>query len=123
MDNIDYTRFIAGFVFVLALIGAIGWLVKRLQQNNKFMQKNTLKKRVQIGDRIAIDAKRQLMLIKWDDDEYLIMLGQNEVVLGSKKGVLSEEKDALDAKKPITKQSPSLNPEIQITPTRTAPHA
>ncbi len=123
MDNIDYTRFIAGFVFVLALIGAIGWLVKRLQQNNKFMQKNTLKKRVQIGDRIPIDAKRQLMLIKWDDDEYLIMLGQNEVVLGSKKGVLSEKKDALDEKNPPKKQSPSLNPKIQITPKRTAPHA
>ena len=76
MDYQSYIRAILALTFVLGLIGITSYLLKRFHLEGKILKKNE-DKRLSITEIKAIDARRRLVLIKRDDVEHLILIGQN----------------------------------------------
>jgi hypothetical protein len=68
--------FIFAFVAVLALIGALAWLVRRYATNR--LGANTQRgrmPRLAVIDAAAVDGRRRLVLVRRDNVEHLLMIG------------------------------------------------
>jgi flagellar protein FliO/FliZ len=77
MDWGDYLRFILALVFVVGLIGLLAWAGKRFG----FGPRPTTpggRDRLAIVGVITVDARRRLVLVRRDDVEHLLLLGQSE---------------------------------------------
>lgn len=77
MDWQNYLRFVAALVLVLGLIGAMAWVAKRFG----LMPRATLPargrgRRLQVVEVATIDARHRLLLIRREQTEHLLMLGQ-----------------------------------------------
>jgi flagellar protein FliO/FliZ len=82
----DYLRFALAFLFVMALILGIAWGVRRFGLAGPAMPGVGRKRRVNIVESVVLDAKRRVVMIRCDDSEYLVLLGQgNDLVLKSDK--------------------------------------
>lgn len=75
----DILGYIASFIFVLALIGAGAWLLRKfvLDGNGSPITNffATREKRLGVVETASIDARHRLILIRRDDVEHLIMTG------------------------------------------------
>lgn len=76
-----YFRFLAGLVFVLALIGLLTWLVRRFGPARRMLRPRGGQRRLAIIEIAPIDAKRRLVLVRRDGTEHLIMLGTTSDLL------------------------------------------
>lgn len=76
MSWVEYLRFPLALIFVLGLILLAGWAARRygLAATPPGAR---LGKRLSIIDTIALDPRRRLILVRRDDREHLLMLGQN----------------------------------------------
>lgn len=73
-----YTIFV--FLFVIVLIYAALYFLNRFARGYDFRTKTT--RRLKIIERVGLDSKRQLLIIKCDETEHLIMLGaQDEKII------------------------------------------
>jgi len=70
-------RAIAALVFVLALMGGLTLLLKRLGLSGALPVKNG-DKRLKIIEVLPIDGRRKLTIVQRDDVQHLILLGGNE---------------------------------------------
>ena len=74
MDLQNYLNYLAAFVFVLGLIGAGAWIMKRfLLREGGFFQGE--EKRLSIVYALNLDPRHRLVLIRRDDVEHLLLLG------------------------------------------------
>jgi flagellar protein FliO/FliZ len=71
---IDYLRFVAALGFVLGLIGLLAWLAARYRLGNAHAGNA---RRLAVVEALPIDPRRKLVLIRCDDREYLLLLGQD----------------------------------------------
>ena len=69
-------NFILAFVFVLALIGLVAWLVRRFAGNRigSSASRGRLP-RLAVIDAAAVDGRRRLVLVRRDNVEHLLMIG------------------------------------------------
>src|SRR5271168_4385713 len=68
--------FILAFVAVLALIGALAWLIRRFAGNRLGANTNRGRMpRLAVIDAAAVDGRRRLVLVRRDNIEHLIMIG------------------------------------------------
>jgi len=77
MDTIDPLRFIFAFVFVLGLIGAMGFVLKRYGHRLLGQKMFAMKEeggRLQVLEVRWIDPKRRLVLVRRDNIEHLLLL-------------------------------------------------
>ena len=78
MDTYSYARFVLALLFVLGLIGLLAAAARRwglgLPQTQVRRGKD---KRLGLVEVASLDAKRRLVLVKRDNVEHLIILGQN----------------------------------------------
>ena len=74
MDGPDYMRFIFALAFVLALMGILGHLAKRLGWGRLAMGKKG-SERLSLLETRHIDGRHKLALVKCDEREYLLVLG------------------------------------------------
>jgi len=82
MDSVDYTRFIFSFIFVIALIGLCGMLLKKYVGSEKFLSLRNSTGRLKIIEIRHIDSKRKLVLVKRDEVEHLLFINDtNQTVL------------------------------------------
>lgn len=83
MNATDYFRFLAALIFVLALIGILGWLLRRYASGAPPTRRGERgRKRLSIVEVRPIDPKRRLILVRRDDVEHLILTGpQADVVI------------------------------------------
>jgi flagellar protein FliO/FliZ len=68
--------FFFAFVAVLALIGAVAWLIRRFASNR--LGANTQRgrmPRLAVIDAAAVDGRRRLVLVRRDNIEHLLMIG------------------------------------------------
>jgi flagellar protein FliO/FliZ len=69
-----YLRFLIALIFVVAMIGALAWIVRRFGWANRFVAPAG-KKRLSVIEVLPIDGKRRLVLLRRDAVEHLILLG------------------------------------------------
>jgi len=78
IDQLLY--WIISLLFVIALILGLALLIKKYalpnSPNNPLFKKNKLR-RLEIIDQLPLDHKSKLVLIRRDDTEHLLMLGQS----------------------------------------------
>jgi len=75
MDTIDPIRFVLAFLFVLGLIGAMAFAMKRYGGAQKFFgQAKEEGARMQVVEVRYLDPRRKLVLVRRDDVEHLLLL-------------------------------------------------
>lgn len=74
MDGPDYIKFAAALVFVLALMGALAFVIKRVGPGASPLL-STGKRRLKIVETLPLDARRKAMIIERDDKQHLVILG------------------------------------------------
>src|SRR5213592_2414740 len=68
--------FLFAFIAVLALIGAVAWLVRRFANNRLGANTNRGRMpRLAVIDAAAVDGRRRLVLVRRDNVEHLLMIG------------------------------------------------
>lgn len=71
----DYIRFASALILVLALMGIMALIVRRMNNGSgSFLNKSD---RLSISEQKMIDGKRKMVLIRRDDVEHLVILSQN----------------------------------------------
>lgn len=84
MDYLTYSQFVVALLFVLALIGGVGALARRLGFGMGHFVKSTSGPRITIVEIRPLDAKRKLILLRRDQVEHLILVGSTgETVIES----------------------------------------
>ena len=82
-----YLRFLIALVFVVAMIGALAWIVRRFGWANRFVAPAG-KKRLSVLEVLPIDGKRRLVLLRRDAVEHLVLLGiAGDLLIESGNGV------------------------------------
>jgi len=77
MTEFDYLRFVLALVFVLGLIGAFGLLVRRYGPGAGLaVRPRGQDRRLAVTEVLTLDARRRLVLVRRDDVEHLLLLGQ-----------------------------------------------
>lgn len=74
MEAADYLRAAAALVFTLSLIGLIAWAVRRYAPNFPGMVNNQNSARLSILERRMLDSRHQLVLLKRDQTEHLLVV-------------------------------------------------
>ena len=73
MDLDQYIKFIMALLFVVALIVAVAWLMRRIGLGG--VATGAIRhRRLSVVEVMAIDAKRRLVLVRSDQREHLILL-------------------------------------------------
>ncbi|MGF7177735.1 FliO/MopB family protein [Azospirillum doebereinerae] len=73
MDLDQYIKFIMALLFVVALIVAVAWLMRRIGLGSASVRASR-HRRLGVVEVLALDAKRRLVLVRRDDREHLILL-------------------------------------------------
>ena len=71
----DYFQFLFALIFVLALIGALALVARRLGLGYRVPSRSKHERRLTVVEFMPIDARRRLAIIRRDSVEHLIMLG------------------------------------------------
>ncbi len=73
MEPVSYIKFIVALVFVLALMGGLALLLKKMGlAQGRVMTGGT--RRLKIIEVLPLDARRKLMMIARDDVQHLVIL-------------------------------------------------
>jgi flagellar protein FliO/FliZ len=81
MDGLTFIRFLAAFLFVLALIGVCVWAARRFGLVARMSPGTKSGQRLKIVDILPIDARRRAILLRRDNVEHLVILGEKEATL------------------------------------------
>jgi flagellar protein FliO/FliZ len=84
MDFDIYFRFLLALVVVLALIGALAWIVRRVGFGGRLTPNKGTAPRLSVVEVRALDSRRKLVLLRRDGCEHLVLLGpSNDLLLES----------------------------------------
>lgn len=86
MEMVDYSRFVGGLAFVVVLMYALAYGVKKLGLDKKLRGATGAGGRLQVADVLFIDPKRKLLLVKADAREYVLLISGEQVTLIDKLG-------------------------------------
>jgi len=75
-----YLRFALALVLVIALIGALAWIVRRFGWGSRFVAP-AAKRRLGVLEVLPLDGKRRLVLLRRDEAEHLVLLGSDRDLL------------------------------------------
>ncbi len=76
-DLPQFLRLILALGFVLALMGGLSFLIKKLGLAPQNSIKTGDTRRLKIVESLPLDVRRRLVIIKCDDQEHLVILGAN----------------------------------------------
>ncbi len=74
MDVAQYLRFVASLVFVIGLILAGVWAMRRFGLGGA-MLRPAGRRRLAVVEMLPLDAKHRLVLVRRDDREHLLLIG------------------------------------------------
>ena len=82
METLQMFKALMALVFIIGLIGIVAALFKKYSEKafGITMKKN---KRLKVDEVLAIDPRRKLMTVKYDEKKYILLLGNNDVVIDS----------------------------------------
>lgn len=80
MSGEDMLRLVLALVFVLALMGGLSIVLKRLGFQGSGVASS--KRRLKIVESLGIDSRRRLMIVQCDDRQHLVICGpEGETVI------------------------------------------
>lgn len=88
MEMADYSRFFVGLAFVIGLMYALAYVVKKLGLDKKLRGATGAGGRLQVADVLYIDPKRKLLLVKADAREYVLLVSGEQVTVIDKLGAV-----------------------------------
>jgi flagellar protein FliO/FliZ len=74
MEGADIFRLLAALCFVLALMGGLTIILRKLGLSG-VVPVTPAKRRLKIVETLSLDARRRLVLIQRDDTQHLVILG------------------------------------------------
>ena len=82
MNFLDLLRAVFGLAFTLVLIGLAAWGVRRYApQLMARLQAQKGARRLQVVETLVLDPARRLVLVRVDDEERLILLGEGREMI------------------------------------------
>ncbi len=66
----DWLQYLFSFVFVIGLLLALLWSLRKLQNGSPLLRKNT--QRLQTLETLSVGPRQKIMLIRLDDREVLV---------------------------------------------------
>lgn len=81
MEMVDYSRFFVSLAFVIALIWAVAWLLKRFGLDKRLRGATGQAGRMQVVDVLYMDPRRKLVLVRADHQEYVLMVAGDSVTV------------------------------------------
>jgi flagellar protein FliO/FliZ len=82
MDFLDLLRAIFGLAFTLGLIGGAAWLARRyVPQLLAKLSAERGERRMAVVETLVLDPARRLVLVRIDDEERLILLGEGKELI------------------------------------------
>ena len=75
MDMLSMLRTLGALGMVLGMLAGALWFVKRYDVKLPGRVTNSRRKRIEIVERLSVDAKRSVALIRRDGMEHLVMFG------------------------------------------------
>ncbi|MEQ9520088.1 MAG: flagellar biosynthetic protein FliO [Parvibaculum sp.] len=80
MEISDLLRFISALVFVVGLIAACAWAARRFGLMPDGARASN-SGRLAIIESLSLDAKRKLVIVRHDNKEHVLMLGETDLVI------------------------------------------
>lgn len=74
LDAAAYLRFVAALAFVIGLMLAILWALRRFGPTG-MVSRAADRKRLAVVESAALDGRRRLVLVRRDDSEHLLLVG------------------------------------------------
>ena len=94
--------FVLAFIVVLALIGAVAWLVRRFAGNRLGASANRGRMpRLAVIDAAAVDGRRRLVLVRRDNVEHLLMIGGPTDIVVEPNIVRAAARDQMPPRPPL----------------------
>jgi flagellar protein FliO/FliZ len=112
-------NFVIAFVFVLLLIGAAAWLVRRFGATRIDAAARGRQPRLAVIDSAAVDGRRKLVIIRRDNVEHLLMIGgPSDVVVETNivRGAAAATRDAPPSRNGVAEAAPRTMPPADPTP-------
>jgi flagellar protein FliO/FliZ len=125
LGGYDFLQYGLALVFVLALIGLIAVVAKRLGMGGAVVRRRGGRtRRLGVSEVLPLDGKRRLVLIRRDRAEHLVILGPStETVVES--GIVAPDEDFAAAAREAARREPSLRsterPAETVAPATTRP--
>ena len=84
----EYLRFFLAFIFVMSLMGLLGYAMRRWGRGGMIMNNS---KRLSVVEIRPIDARHRLAIVKCDDTEHLLVLSPDgQTIIQSNLGDLKK---------------------------------
>jgi len=94
MELETYFRFVLALAFVVGLIGALAWAVRRFGLAGRLVPRPGRTRRVQVLEITPLDGRHKLVLIQRESTQHLLLLGPGTPLL-VERGISAEaETDA-----------------------------
>ena len=82
MNFLDLVRAVFGLAFTLGLIGIVAWAARRYApQVLARLSAEKGERRMKVVETLVLDPARRLVLVKIDDEERLILLGEGRELI------------------------------------------
>lgn len=78
--SLPLMKFFAAFIFVIALMLGLAWLVKRAGLAGPLLRHGQ-KRRLSIVESLPVDHRRKLALVRCDGEEHLLLLGPEHALV------------------------------------------
>ncbi len=82
MDVADIARMIAALAVTLGLVGLAAVAVRRFAPTALLRLKTPAERRLKVVESLMLDPQRRLVLVRIDDEERLILLGEGRLLSG-----------------------------------------
>lgn len=80
VGGVQLIKFAAAFVFVICLMLASAWLIRRSGLVGPVVRAGS-KKRLKVVEYLPVDSRRRLVLVRHDDREHLLLLGPEHALV------------------------------------------
>ena len=80
MDLANFARAVLALVFTLGLIGLAAVLARRSGPNALLRVQRKATRRLAVVESLMLDPARRLVLVRFDDQERLLLLGEGRVL-------------------------------------------
>ena len=82
MNFLDLVRAVFGLAFTLGLIGIVAWAARRYApQLLAKLSAERGERRMKVVETLVLDPARRLVLVKIDDEELLLILGEGRELI------------------------------------------